>query len=575
MWSKREFLPCGTTRVMLESTKSLPANEAFAEERAVRGVDGARLWLFVLAMLPAWAYAVFYLGSLWFSNADYSYGWLMPVLCGALFWERWQRRPEAGVPEALLGPVLLGGGMCLLVAGAALLVQMVPGWRLAAWMLGLGLTGMTFSALYLAGGRPWTRHFAFPFLFFLIAIPWPGRVEAPLVEGLSTLNATLSALVANILGSPAIREGITIRVGSGLVGVDEACSGIRSFQASVMIALFLGELFQFGVMRRIVFLVCGTGIAMACNIARTTFLVRTCDLHGVQALNVNHDAAGLAILGITLVALLVLAWVFNLRRGHRKPLAQDEWEDTEEPAGQASIAVRRGSWKRQLVMLFAAGLFILVGMEAAGRWWFRVPQPPPAGAGWVLNQEWLVQQADYTNTPVAGAVAAMLRCDVGRYVSWTDPKGRPYRMFYLEWNAAGSPFMAIASSHHARGHAVEDCLRPAGVMRAETEGRQVTQYNGRSFISEIQRFNDRGRPMHTLSLYTEVPDDFLRIPFQAKASTVTAAQRAIDSARHRDRGWAEKRVIKCAVWGIEEDKEAHETLEGLARTLIAPSVAKL
>ena len=196
---------------------------------------------------------------------------------------------------------------------------MIPYWRFAGWAFAGAIIGITFCALYLIGGRSWVHHFAFPLLFFLIAVPWPSRIEAPLITKLSHLNAAVSTWAANWLGTPAIRKGVVIQTGAGMVGVDEACSGIRSFQAAVMVALFLGELFRYAFFRRIFFLLSGVALAFGCNVVRTTYLVRVCDLKGKSAVNLAHDPAGFTILGITLAGLLVLAWFFRPRKRSRSP----------------------------------------------------------------------------------------------------------------------------------------------------------------------------------------------------------------------------------------------------------------
>ena len=69
----------------------------------------------------------------------------------------------------------------------------------------------------------------------------------------------------------AMTPGVVIETGAGPVGVDTACSGIRSFQASVMVGLFLGELFRYGFLRRMILLLGGIGVAFLCNVVRTTW----------------------------------------------------------------------------------------------------------------------------------------------------------------------------------------------------------------------------------------------------------------------------------------------------------------
>ena len=53
---------------------------------------------------------------------------------------------------------------------------------------------------------------------------------------------TVQAL--HLFGIPALQNGNLIEVKTGLLGINEACSGIRSFQATLMVSLFLGELYQ-------------------------------------------------------------------------------------------------------------------------------------------------------------------------------------------------------------------------------------------------------------------------------------------------------------------------------------------
>ena len=207
--------------------------------------------------------------------------------------------------------------LALTLLPSCLFLEVIPYWRFAGWAFAGAIIGITFCALYLIGGRSWVHHFAFPLLFFLIAVPWPTRIEAPLITKLSHLNAAVSTWAANWLGTPAIRQGVVIQTGAGMVGVDEACSGIRSFQAAVMVALFLGELFRYAFFRRIFFLLSGVALAFGCNVVRTTYLVRVCDLKGKAAVNLAHDPAGFTILGITLAGLLVLAWLLRPREAVR------------------------------------------------------------------------------------------------------------------------------------------------------------------------------------------------------------------------------------------------------------------
>jgi len=92
------------------------------------------------------------------------------------------------------------------------------------------------------------------------------------------------------------------------VGVDEACSGIRSLQSSLMMALFIGDQsFRQAGLRWL--LVGGAvGWAVVGNIGRSLYLSLTAHRHGIAALNEVHDTAGWSVLVVTLVGLGVMAW---------------------------------------------------------------------------------------------------------------------------------------------------------------------------------------------------------------------------------------------------------------------------
>jgi hypothetical protein len=61
----------------------------------------------------------------------------------------------------------------------------------------------------------------------------------------------LTVAFLNLFQITAVQHGNVIEVKSGLLGIDEACSGIRSLQATVMVSLFLGELYRATWQRRL------------------------------------------------------------------------------------------------------------------------------------------------------------------------------------------------------------------------------------------------------------------------------------------------------------------------------------
>src|SRR5205085_4202742 len=107
-----------------------------------------------------------------------------------------------------------------------------PDWRPLSWIHAFAVVGLTLIYIWYIGGVPWLRHFAFPIAFILVAVPWVTPIEAPIVQGLMRLVAAVAAEAVNLCGIPAQLEGNLIRVSNGLVGVSEACSGVRALQTA-------------------------------------------------------------------------------------------------------------------------------------------------------------------------------------------------------------------------------------------------------------------------------------------------------------------------------------------------------
>ena len=227
----------------------------------------------------------------------------MPFLAAYIFWRRYEKAPSPSPPNLRILPGLLIILAALFLLPVRLIQEANPDWRLLSWAMALATGVITAGGVYLAGGLRWARHFAFPILFFFVAVPWPTQVEQLVIQGLMRIDFLINVEILNAIGIPAVQLGNVIEVGSGFVGIDEACTGIRSLQATFMVSLFLGEFYEFNVFRRIVLVVSGACLAFVCNLVRTFLLVWLGAEHGFQTIKNWHDPAGHTILMVCLLAL--------------------------------------------------------------------------------------------------------------------------------------------------------------------------------------------------------------------------------------------------------------------------------
>ena len=231
-------------------------------------------WLLLFVALGLlWAELVRQLKGEWWLNPQYNYGLIVPFLLIYLLWRRWPTRPPRATPVTRTLPVLVIVAGALLFLPIRLVAEANPDWRFLSLVLALDVIAISLAIVYLNGGGSWLRHFAFPFVFFLVAVPWPVRIEQLVIQDLMRAVTAINVIFLQLAGIPALQHGNVIEVGKGFIGIEEACSGVRSLQATFMISLFLGELYSFNVVRRIVLVVLGAALAFVCNVVRTAILV--------------------------------------------------------------------------------------------------------------------------------------------------------------------------------------------------------------------------------------------------------------------------------------------------------------
>jgi len=273
-----------------------------------------------------WGQLFLHLSLEWSYNQQYSYGWLVPLLGLYLLYTRWPDRPPASQPVLpLLSKITLVAVLVLLLP-LRVLEEANPDWRLLSWIHAVLALVSTLALINLTFGKEWAGWFGWPFAFFLVAVPWPTTLETGVIQGLMRLVAIVTAEIANWGGIPAIPQGNLIQLPTGALGVSEACSGVRSIQASVMCCAFFALLYYLRALRTALLLLIGIGAAFALNVLRTLFLTVTAASHGISSVELFHDPAG----HLLVVAIFGLSWFSAF-----KLAGQGRHGDTETRRGDA------------------------------------------------------------------------------------------------------------------------------------------------------------------------------------------------------------------------------------------------
>lgn len=497
------------------------------------------VWISILTFLFLWGDLVRNLGSVWSANPQYAYGWTVPALSLFLLWECWITRPAPVPPKRRGFAVLLAGLLAASLLPTRLVMEATPDWRLAQWALAIEVVGLSLAAVYLMGGRVWSLHFAFPVAFIFVAVPWPVKIEQALIQTLTEWVSALTVDGLNLCSIPAIRHGNLIEISSGMVGVEEACSGVRSFQATLMASLFLGQLWTFPWRSRLLLIGAGAVFAFFCNIVRALLLSLVAEKKGLDAIEKWHDPAGFTILGVCFVGLLCLALLLRPKVG-RGLAASGTAESQKLPAG----------WVMGLTAWVA---FAAVGTE----WWYR---SAPAGVSNWWRVEWPEKQPGFAEIPLTPKVREM-QFDNGRQAQWREGDGSQWTMFYFRW----LPGLAVSRSF-ARWHNPEQCLGSTGFKRVAEYEPTIIRKGDIELLFRTYRF-DAGEQVNYV--FFCVWEDRME-PGAALRTTQgwTAANhwRAVLERKRR----LGQQVLEVVIAGIKDERAARTAFEGRIVSLLLP-----
>ena len=425
--------------------------------------------LLVLPLGYLWFHLIDNLRLEWSTNPQYSYGLVVPLLMLGLLMRRWQNlegRPSCSEAENPWLVILLCGFIAFLYLPTRLVEEATPEWRPIQWSLGIQTVVLTLYAIYLAGGKSCLRQAAFPVAFILVAIPWPTLFEHPIIQDLSRVNAAMVVNVMGILNVPAIQHGNVIEVSTGIVGINDACSGIRSLQSSLMISLFLGEFYLFSWRRRLLLIPISFVLAMILNVCRTSLLTWIAAKKGIGAIAEYHDEAGMTILLVCTAMLWGAGWFLN-RRGDQNTADKAAKKDFYRPVENDNDYKAR----RRMYLLGIILIVWLAAVESAVGLWYQIRESHlKPGPAWTVN--FPKNNPTYKDVPLTVDEHVLLRFDQGEQGQWKETDGTIWQAFYYNW------LPGRIAGYLAKRHTPDICITASGFKMISGPELMVLNVNG-------------------------------------------------------------------------------------------------
>lgn len=438
-------------------------------------------WLPLMALGLTWLDLFRLLSFTWESREQYSHGWVVPFLCAYTFVVRWANRPLAQYGYSLLGLVgILGSGLMMLPL--RVVFETNPDWPLVAWLYSLLVVFLTLFVIGVLGGTGWVKHLAFPVMFAMVSVVWPSTLERWMTQGLMNVVAAITVDLLGLFGYAAIQQGNLIEVGTGVVGVDEACSGIRSFQSSIMVGLILGELYRIKILPRVWLLIAAMVTAFLLNIARTFFLSWQASIHGPSIVSRYHDGAGLTILVLCFLVTWGVAVWFGARWRYGGPLAKDD---------RSFISLLHELTQTQRLLLAIAGVcsvLVLGGAES----WYQIHGLKP-----IDFVKWSIQLPEntpgYEELKLTDSETKQLGYDTKKGGRWRDASGAQWSVWFFTWDSK-----SLASLVLARCHRPEVCLPASGRKLQQAHGVRRHNVHGIPIPFQGYTFDNHGSSIHVL-----------------------------------------------------------------------------
>lgn len=259
----------------------------------------------------------------WANDADYSHGFLVPVLSAYLLWARRDKLRHIAHKPSAWGMVVVLGSLGLLFLGSLGAENSLARLSIVVTICGL--------VVYFAG---WAilRAMTFPIAFLLFAIPIPGVVYNSIVFPLQFLASRFATRVLELLGLfPIMREGNILVLPHMSLEVVEACSGIRSLMSLLALAAGYGYVVERSMVVRWLLVIAMVPLAIISNGTRVMITAIMANYMGAKAAQgFMHEFSGWVIFVVATILFLTLHSVITFVR---KKLG---WSDPEPPSAIAA-----------------------------------------------------------------------------------------------------------------------------------------------------------------------------------------------------------------------------------------------
>lgn len=301
------------------------------------------------------------LGQIYNAEDDYSHGFMVPFVAAYFAYQIWQETGRANLCMTWIGFPILLLGVFSVILGYWYYIAILPDGLGAGFLLAVGLIFCVLGMSITFGGPVTLRIFSFPLTYLIFAIPFPKSVSLPLTLWLRNIVSVISEESIRQFGVTIFREGNVLHLANATLGIEDACSGIRSFWILMAGAAALAYMMKLGKVKSLLLCFLTLPISVAMNSIRVVLTALLVARFGIEyAAGWRHELCGWLTFVLGLV-ILVASGSFLMRKPKNRSMSDSISSKAE---NQKKIGSDSMTHPRKMIIAGTSMVLLSIGASA-------------------------------------------------------------------------------------------------------------------------------------------------------------------------------------------------------------------
>jgi len=244
--------------------------------------------------------------SLWnelINHSNNSHGLLVPFISLYFAWQKKEELHRVEISTSIWGALILISTLLIYIVAFAGDVAFIARLMLVVSLIGLVLFNY---------GKQVFKIVAFPLFFLFFMIPIPVSLIQIISLPLQLFATTISAKIINAFSIPVWQEGNMLYFVQTQLEVAQACSGLHSIVALIMLSVIFVHLSSKGLIPKIILLASAIPLALLANIIRVSGTGILAHYYGSNiARGFLHEFSGLAVFAFGFLTLVLEYLLLN------------------------------------------------------------------------------------------------------------------------------------------------------------------------------------------------------------------------------------------------------------------------